>query len=293
MFDQNAQNAVRQMERAGLRARYMQVPFIGSLRGQSAENIFQMDIENRNSKSETIRVYPGAGSNMTVSDVNKSHKQVMMHIKEPARRFTEELQYWSFERREQLKREIAIAGRSTKLVSDQGSSNGHGRLVVERTTPAATRHMLVGHDEIRYFICSVPGGPATVEAAHRALRPKEANKPGTKRQGEWFLVPLGGSELTKVDKLIQEDPVSFQKDEPLFRVAHNAPSGTSMQQMRRITSGTPHMASSLFHDVKTDNVYAKGKITQDMRHTPLHLTNWHLVVRNLELLNPISVNWFD
>jgi hypothetical protein len=97
----------------------------------------------------------------------------------------------------------------------------HVRLAAPRAEPLK---YLAGHDERHWFTASVPGRPASVDAAKRALMPAAVaqeiarngmrpvaalrrRNPTFMRQGEWFFVPMPN--WTRGDlPVLQNEPIS-------------------------------------------------------------------------------------
>lgn len=224
------------------------------------ENIFQMSIRKVNDV-ETFILYTGKGNDVSIINVNKEERQVILELTEPEREFTRKV--W---------------GKKGKYVD------------VIDTTPSETRKYLIGHDEVSLFMCELPSLDSnTVKEAHEELKPrrvKRLKRVNTKRQGEWFFVPI-----TKSEKLIlNRGRIQFDKE-------------------IEGSGGKPHVASQI---VKIKNVsvghrstferlshqFVRGMITHP-DHFPLELKKWHRVYRNMEVQrrirggNLIIHGWID
>lgn len=150
--------------------------------------------------------------------------------------------------------------KATKGVDYNGNFT-HWRLsiAVTGTAPANEQTLLVGMDETHYFVSALPEKALTVVEAHELLKPVSAKAEGTKRQGEWFFIPV------KTKKL----------QDALFARLSELNWGSLEQD-------SSHHGNTLIHGNAT---YAIGDVTDGRkgRHKPLVLTEWHRVQRNREV----------
>lgn len=149
-------------------------------------------------------------------------------------------------------------GKISEQSNYDGASSYNVDVKVEATVPATSQSLLVGMDETHYFVAALPEKALTVVEAHEILRPASAKKDGTKRQGEWFFIP-----------------VSERLSKELFK-------HTDQLEYAMLEDGSTHVGSTLIHGKGT---YAIGVIQDERkgRHEPLILTSWHQVRRNNEI----------
>lgn len=135
---------------------------------------------------------------------------------------------------------------------------------VTGTVPGSTiNHFLIGKDETRNFISPLPRQAKSVTDAHRMLRPKQATKPGTRRQGEWFLVPVKNKKLLiKLNSYARNNPEAVRQ--------------------RRLGGGTHKALGTIRY--RRHGIYARGYIVDPRRghHKAIFLPKWHQVVKNKE-----------
>jgi len=226
---------------ANLPAVIAAAPIFGS--GENASKVFQMTIktrrdERRKPKVEYFEIFPGDKDNdVRVIDVNKKHRQVLLLVHEPRRRF---------------------------MIANRDWRTGKER-TVERFTQDFQRTYLAGLDQTHLFIAELPRRVSTVEAAHDVLKPDIAKRnTSTKRQGEWFFIPVTSDE----ERLI---------DAPDTTIEHvNAIPGKSRNQ---------HVAEEIVKidkvNSKEPDVFVRGKITH-VDHKTIVLKRWCRVERNTE-----------
>lgn len=233
------------IRRARLWASIAPEPFVT---GTVGAKVFGMEIAERNSAQETLRLWPGEGTRLRVVDADPRHRQVVLAINEPVRRFIDELP---------LERG-ARASAPGKLL---GIRNGKMRFV--RETPGGERLFLVGQDERHYFIAQLPRLVNTVHEAHAVLRPPHTGRVGTKRQGEWFFVPLTAEEhadtLPSLDRVQLERSVGIPSWSPTWRGWARGPA-----------NGTPHVVDTLANLQQPAEVrmFASGVVRQSPRTPP-------------------------
>lgn len=157
------------------------------------------------------------------------------------------------------------------LLEEQSDGNDRYYRVVKveatMVAPAMNQTFLMGFDETRQFIAMLPRKCASVEEAHEALRPDHV-KPGTPRQGEFFFVPITQEERAMLEKKLHTSKPMVR---PLEGWGERGPS--------RLAS--THQAVSL---IRGRTLYVTGMVWdyRPGRHHPLHLVDWHRVVRNRE-----------
>ena len=246
-----------------------------------AMHVFGMSIRNRaqdphfeseravSQDDEYIAFWPG-DARVRLSDASKKHAQAVLHVQEASRTYR---QVWVFDGPEDLHSRLAQAN-GRLLHMDRHLAQ------VELTTPSHWRAFLIGRDETHLFICQLPEMVESVADAHAALRPPEARKPGTRRQGEWFCVPSSRAEQRTLDAFAAREPAGIQRESPLADS----------------TWGTPHVVEELVpaHATPLRTPFARGVLKQAPRHSPLDLGNrWHRIVRNREVPQPLGMRWID
>lgn len=243
--------------------------------------IVQMDIRDSRRFGEYVRVWPGAGENeLEVLGVDRERRQLVLRVKEARRAFTQVV----WRRRDETIEEAQVRfgdPADVRVVEPRQSG-----WLVEMWTPAEERRFLCGKDDVRLFIAQVRGQVATVEEAHRTLRPARVPE-GAPRQGEWFFVAPTVEERAVFDQFLRERPRAVLQRRPIA------------------TSGRPHVAELL---VKIDRrvklfgrtrgedwTFARGTIAH-VGHNTMHLDGWHRVVRNTEVLRQndrLRLRWID
>lgn len=140
------------------------------------------------------------------------------------------------------------------------STGSMAQVTVRAVAPASNTALLVGMDETHHFVAQLPQfGVPSVARAHFLLKPNAARVPGTKRQGEWFFVPV--------------------EDEMLLTTLMSRLKQVEYEPLERKSS---HHATVLHHRARK---YAIGLVMDNRtgRHAPLMLTGFHEVVRNREI----------
>jgi len=163
---------VRRFENARVPLRLAYAPFA---RGVRSGEIVQMDVQRTPPPRirEEILLWPGAGAELFVSGIDADIRQLVLRVREPARRFVE--RRWDREQKRMVE--------------------------VERWTTPDPRRFLVGMDESHLFVAQLTTRATTVADAHAGLRPKVLEqRPEARRQGEWFFVPVTPGELHVVQK---------------------------------------------------------------------------------------------
>lgn len=172
---------------------------------------------------------------------------------------------------------------------------------VRAVVPDARWTFLLGTDERSQFISALPKRVRTVNAAHKALRPKGITEKTT-RQGEWFFVPATRTEAKKLDAMVAHDP---SKVEPVWlgaaddKVFNSGREWDKDEPEHADETDTSHAAFTSLH--MDDHLFVTGYIVDDRtpegrnsRHEPLWLPDWHRVVRNLEIQVPgMDTDGFD
>lgn len=219
------------------------------------ERIFQMTIrKERTTKREHFGIYCGGDTNeVRVLGSDAKHKQVLLMVKEPKRKFS----FFVTERVKEGNRMVSKRVRKTD------------------TTDPSMRKYLIRLDESHYFIAQLPliGPLNTVEQAHDVLRPPKVERRmrSTRRQGEWFFVPASASEKRKVR----------QEAKKAWLILRNHPLVPSL--------GHPHHAEEHIQ-VRIGKVFiafVRGRIKHP-DHKVLKLDDWHRVYLNRELRQPMT-----
>lgn len=180
----------------------------------------------------------------------------------------------------------------------------------EGKTQPEPQKMLMGHDEMHWFVAAVPRSSVTVAAAKEALKPtvvKEAQKKAKVRrknrhkrrqetfirQGEWFFMPV--PDFVVDPKLIlKKEPIRRGRMgkphicEELYRrggrtvmVSDKFPNGISMERYGAMTQ-QERRSHGFWRQMASDPVtYVRGKVTHPDHHT-VTLQGWHRVVMNTE-----------
>lgn len=243
--------------------------------------VFQMDIHDRATNFETLRIWPGHADNeVHITGKDRKLKQAVISVKEPERTFRMEQR---IQTDGDLQRMLRNTNQRVRLISSRPAKYGKD-VILEVTTPNVKRHFLVGKDERFYFIANCPRSPTTVQNAHWALRPRSAEQEGTERQGEWFFIPFTHREAEGMEELLRKAPIHHHTR--LYDMREN--------MMRRSTAllQGDHTAENLYVDFRTNTQLAQGAISHH-RHRKLLLRDWHKVKHNLEIENPFGIRWVD
>ena len=128
-----------------------------------------------------------------------------------------------------------------------------------------------------FYLCQVPGTPATVEEAIATLRP-DGLPQDTPRQGEWFFVPEPGYRLAKDALRTTYCPIAADTaEDQLSQMSMFVDTKRGKVIYRVPSRAGRHVASTL---VVNGAVYARGSVRDD-EHTTLRLGPvWHRVVKN-------------
>lgn len=212
-------------------------------RGENADKVFQMTIktrrdERRKPKVEYFEIFYGDKENdIRVIDLNKKLRQVLLLVHEPRRKFT---------------------------IKDRDWQTGKERSRVH-VTPDWQRTYLAGLDQTHLFIAELPRRVATVEAAHAILKPAIAKcNPATKRQGEWFFIPVTSDE----EHLIEGPDIIIDHVKAIPGNSRNQHVAEELVKIDKVNSKEP-------------DVFVRGKITH-VDHKALVLKRWYRVERNTE-----------
>lgn len=191
----------RRFQDAGLGLQFKDQPFVPLADAE----IFQMDIENRGTDEEVVRLYIPDGVDVKVLDVDQDEQELVLLVQEPERTFRERvpLDREAGESEEELLQQIRKFYSDAEDVAVDG-----GMAYAKRRTSSEKRRFLVGHDERHYFISQLDQPVTTVRQAHEGLRPGVATRDGTKRQGEWFFVPLRADEVEDLLERMEEAPTT-------------------------------------------------------------------------------------
>jgi len=213
-----------------------------------------------------------------VLDTDKKHRQMLLN-----------LVYWTIpeELTEQSRRAISKGWTTAVRVLQ----NNKPQKVVEK--------LLVGHDEMHWFVAGVSGSNSIKEAFER-LRPTEvilaAKRAGVRRkdifrhktkgfirQGEWFFVPANLSEKDMV--IHKNEPISRQGGTPhiveeIVRFGGEkvwvGPNQKiiSEKEYKKLISKDPKEASKWGLRMRGAKVFGRGKVKHKDHHTVI-LKGWH------------------
>jgi hypothetical protein len=143
-----------------------------------------------------------------------------------------------------------------------------------------TTTFLLGVDETSHFISVLPKKVENVAAAHELLKPEEFQgkkmPKGTKRQGEFFLVPVSDEE---VNKFMTENKLQVRQGVPLEKHSNHKATYAIPASIKK--GYARYDKARAYGNV----VYAKGSVydNRGYRHAPVELGDtWHKVVRNNE-----------
>jgi len=259
----------------------------GSIGGASG-SIFQMDIQDSPRFGEYFQIWPGASDNqIEVLSFDRALRQLVLRVQEPRRPFFEVVRRQPWHRREEIEARARASGGRILSESKDGWQ-------LELWTPVEDRRYLCGMDDLHLFIAQVRRGD-TVAETHESLRPRavaeaEAVWPGhIQRQGEWFFLPISAAEAARID-------------------AHAAQWRRSVKRQASVGEGRrPHVAERVITIVdrvkagrrerRVTRVYARGRVAHS-GHRDLYLDGWRRVVRNRELVEPVTLargfrTWID
>jgi hypothetical protein len=241
-----------------------------------------------NARSEYFELWPGPEDNIiSVIDADKHFQQIILHMSEPKREFNVDITLTKWQMKEFTRMgQVAWLQKNypAEVRSRSVFQHRDGTLYVKRTTPAGSRHVLLGRDERQLFMEDVARNINTVAQAHKGLKPNtvtffEGVVGKCPRQGEWFFVPLTLDELEALAK-------GFEKKR--FTIERNI----SLGDATGIRGGKPHTASEVvrvpgrlvengFTVRGRPEVIVKGAV-RHADHKSRQLSNWHKVVRNSE-----------
>ncbi|MFA5135639.1 MAG: hypothetical protein WC505_07700 [Patescibacteria group bacterium] len=196
-----------------------------------------------------------------------------------------------------------------------------GRHILLNVTPTSDRpgvsaeptKLLLGHDEMHWFVAPVVRSAINIDAAKQSLKPtvvQEAQKRAkTKRkhlhkrhqeafirQGEWFFVPR--PDLVVDEKLtLKKEPIRRGAGKPhtceeIYRtggtsvwVCPRYPNGVTYAQYVKIFDENAEAKSWHWRQMQRGaTVYARGRVTHRDHHTVV-LQGWHEVIPNTEKSN--------
>lgn len=144
----------------------------------------------------------------------------------------------------------------------------------ELTLAPSTNSFLVGYDEKALFISILPETVNTVRQAHNILRPSEVPK-GSPRHGEFFFV-----------KITDKKKIALLDQRIRLRLDAGSLAGDWDD------ADTEHFAGVLT-DLGEGESFVIGPIFGKERHDRLMLSEWHKVVRNLELADSTFTVGYD
>lgn len=265
------------------------VPAEGYERGPSGKNVFILSLYRGN----TVKVWPGVAE-VTVRG-SSARRQVVINVFEARRRITHLVKVPSLpgyvegasddDKQGRLRRRFPVqfpdgdrvrwSYKDIKWEPDKATNYGTLSGTVTATVPQTRQSFLVGYDENALFVSMLPEAAESVKDAHEILRPSGIDERAL-RQGEWFFQPVAKKTAEELDKRVAADP-SILDDSP-----------------EELGSDSSHYASQALRH--KGRLYAIGWVTdrryrgrgysqgKSSHHTPLFLTDWHLVVRNREVV---------
>jgi len=298
-----AAHVIRQgFDRAGLKIQVLQKP----LRAFN-EDQFQIDINRKFSKKhkstrgEVFRVWPGI-ANITIMSTDKSLRQLTLLVKEEGELTTVWDVYVSGNTHRTHRMDHNPTVKEKNLICKEQFCEKSSIQVQRRQTKVGggTRKFLMGVDERQLFIAQFIKG-TSVKDAHVSLKPTTltlADGPtgkGTKRQGEWFFLPLNEERQKSLERVLADEPHLIHKGEPI------GPGGNP-HKAAEIVRTIPE-AYRLKHgfSVRPQEVFVRGRVTHS-DHAPLKLgRKWFHVIRNNEVgaeasgafTGPGGVFWLD
>jgi len=272
---------VRQFAQADLGIKVLSGPIDGRNRG-----IFQLDIR-RSPAGEYFRLWPGASdTEFSILDVRKDLHQVVLHVREPRRRYEQFIVKTGWMSRERLERETKAEG--DRILRESGR-----HWIVGRWTADHERRYLCGFDEQSLFIAQFREGTTVLEA-HHSLMPDEVRRAwerdpeGVRRQGEWFFLPIPVQEGPSLEDYARTHPRSDRSQEALGTGAQPHLADRVLRVERRDRRGN--------HERRRLEVYVQGRVRHS-DHREIRFDHWHRVVRNAAL--PLAgadrerVRWID
>lgn len=137
-----------------------------------------------------------------------------------------------------------------------GQSWHRSATVLVKNAKTETRFLL-GSDEGQYFGVELKGQPNTVDEAFLDLTPEAARVAGTKRQGEWYAVPVEEAEVPESVGVIED--MVLKKDDP---------------------ESNNHNLSAYVIRIGNGVVFAKNWELQHSQHVTLTAKGWVKFLRN-------------
>lgn len=238
-------------------------------------------------------------------------KQFTLSATEDGREFQQEVSWTVYNRkRDRLKFNAERHGRSRIAVADatitfvEGSAEwkelSHSKkgsraytctAMVDVKVPANETFILAGKDEKANFICLLPRKPKSVNDAHVSLRPKGVTAK-TKRQGEFFFVPVTKAELKSIRKMELGKDSDRTQEEYRGEQVYNYGMGNE---------GTNHRASLIAvlkgDDHRKNYDACLGQVWHEAgEHDPVFLDTWHKAVPNMaldqsQIVDPYQAAW--
>jgi hypothetical protein len=258
------QETLLSFRQAGLGIKRVGAPLQPGNRG-----IFQLDIR-ASTNGEYFRLWPGATDNeFSVLDADRSHRQVVLRVREPRRPFEQAVTKNSWLTRRGVEEDARRAG--GRILREDAR-----RWIVQRWTPEAERRYLCGFDERSLFIVQILDG-GTVAEAHLSLKPAEVREAELRwpsriaRQGEWFFLPTLQLEEARMLEYGVTHPRCVRKQEALG------------------AGGSPHVADEVVRvdrrerrgrrEVRFRDVYLRGRVLH-RDHREVRFDSWRRVVHN-------------
>jgi hypothetical protein len=184
----------------------------------------------------------------------------------------------------------------------------YNRVLIARTTPDETRHILVGRDERGHpFATQLRGPSISVKQAHESLKPeaiqgqrvggkgknykKRGKKTGIKRQGEWFFTPVDQNTQRILNTQYWVNLI--EKKVPI-EPFHDGSSARAVGGKVRQRRGNPHTADEVlvYTGGKERVVYVRGAV-RHAEHDTLKFNHWVKVDRNREVVGSSAISWID
>ena len=269
-------NLMTKFEKAGLALELLDTPL---QRGRGMDDIFQMDISRLTKgtrRYEKFRIYPGNDKNLIqVRDEDKSHKQLLLMVREPAHEFEEVVRLSSFRTRAKVDERIATMRPKPVRVR-----YGVTEIAIVSKTPEQVRYMLLGVDERQLFVAQLTGPATTVAAARSSLGKTVEFASGKRkgsaldRQGEWFFLDTSPEVRTEIAEAIRKTRTTIQ---------HKASIGAIMGRR----GGNAHTADEIVKMPNVAEILLRGKVfvrgkVRHVDHKTVTFLNWREVVMNSE-----------
>lgn len=283
------------------------IPTDLSLEDDSTANTAALSFQLNELRNELLFLVDPSESpwefNLKLLDLDKSKKQILLCLQEPARKMTKHVDSKFFSDRDITNkndlRNLAIshsripwfsaAQKETVRniqISRTPDSQGYRSIKAEvtRTSPESREYFLIGFDEDHMFISNIPKAAKTIKQAIKNITPpglltKNGElKAGVLRQGEFFFVPLNATEMKQLTSLSNKDA--------LHHYSHNEEANFERSSftiaLEKEDDTSDHYYTNNIQDVFDTKLNFITGIVLNARHKPLVLNGWYKVVNNLE-----------